>query len=1301
MSYRDCTMNSLIQRLRGLLLYMAISVLAACSSSSSHSGNGASTMLTVGGSVTGLVSGTSVVLADNGNAATITANGSYSFTATFISGASYDVTVSQQPAGGNCAITNGSGTVGTSNIANILVTCTPNNYTISGALTGLLGGRSLTVQDNGGNSTTVAASGGFSFSSPVPSGSNYAVTIMTQPAGQSCSVTNGSGIVAAADVTNVSISCSDNTYNIAVSVTGVSASGLVLQNNGADNLAVAASGTFNFNTPVASGSPYSVTVSSQPLGASCTIGNGSGTIIASNVSNVTVSCVPNSYPISGTLSGLLSGRSLTAQDNGANSTVLSANGTFNFSTPVASGSNYSVTVFSQPAGQSCSVTNGSGTVAGSAVANVGIACSDNTYNIGVAVSGVLRSGLVLQDNGGDNLTVLANGSFNFATPIASGSAYAVTLLTQPAGEICAVSNGSGTVVAANLVGIAVVCTPINYSIGGSLSGLLANNSVILQDNGGNSTTLSANGSYTFSGQIASGSPYAVTVSTQPPGQSCSVTNGSGTVISSNVSSVGVDCAGNSYNIGVTVSGLTANGLVLQDNGGDNLNVSANGSVNFATPVASGSGYDVTFLSQPTGENCTITGGSGTVTSSNAAVTVTCTPNNYTVGGAVSGLLSGNSVTLQDNGSDNTIVSANSGFNFPTPVTSGSTYAVTVSAQPAGQTCSVSNGSGTIGAANIGNVSVVCSDNTYNIGVTVSGLSASGLVLQDNGGDNLSISANGSVNFATPVASGSSYAVTVLSQPTGQTCTVTTGSGTVTSTNVTGIPVSCINTYKIGGTVSGLVSGGLVLQDNGGDDLTITANGSFTFTTAIAPGGAYAVTILTQPAGQTCLVSNGSGTVAAADITNISVSCGNVWTWVGGSNAVNATGVYGTLGVAAAGNVPGARLAATSWTDSAGGLWLFGGSGYDSAGVNGNLNDLWKLNPTTGTWEWVSGSNTVGATGVYGIQGVASISNVPGARDGAMSWSDSSGNLWLFGGNGFTPTDGGFLNDLWTFNPSAGTWEWVSGPNTSGAGGVYGIQGVASISNMPGARAEAVSWIDSTGNLWLFGGLGYDSSNTFGELNDLWKFDPTAGTWEWVSGSNTVGAGGVYGTLGLASTGNTPGARASAVSWTDSSGNLWLFGGNGFDSLGVASGDLNDLWKFNPTTGTWQWVSGSNTSGAPGLYGTAGVASTSNVPGARNSATSWSDPFGNLWLLGGSGYLNDLWKFNPTAGTWEWVGGSNTFNAGGVYGTLGLTSTGNMPGARASTVSWTDSSGNLWLFGGNGYDSSSTLSDLNDLWKYTP
>jgi hypothetical protein len=138
-------------------LLVSALLLAACGGS--NGGAGGTTMLTVGGNVTGLVTGTSVELENGGQTATITANGSYSVSGTFISGTSYDVTVAQQPAGANCAVTNGSGMVGTSNIANILVTCTPNGYMISGALTGMLGGRSLMLQDNGGNSTTVSASG--------------------------------------------------------------------------------------------------------------------------------------------------------------------------------------------------------------------------------------------------------------------------------------------------------------------------------------------------------------------------------------------------------------------------------------------------------------------------------------------------------------------------------------------------------------------------------------------------------------------------------------------------------------------------------------------------------------------------------------------------------------------------------------------------------------------------------------------------------------------------------------------------------------------------------------------------------------------------------------------------------------------------------------------------------------------------------------------------------------------------------------------------------------------------------------
>ena len=147
---------------------------------------------------------------------------------------------------------------------------------------------------------------------------------------------------------------------------------------------------------------------------------------------------------------------------------------------------------------------------------------------------------------------------------------------------------------------------------------------------------------------------------------------------------------------------------------------------------------------------------------------------------------------------------------------------------------------------------------------------------------------------------------------------------------------------------------------------------------------------------------------------------------------------------------------------------------------------------------------------------------------------------------------GDLNDLWKFDGT--NWTWVSGSSTVNQPGVYGTKGVSASTNIPGGHDSGVSWTDSTGNLWLFGGGGYDGVGNQGNLNDLWKFDGT--NWTWVSGASTVNQTGVYGTQGVAASTNIPGARNSSVSWTDSKGNLWLFGGNS-----PSDDDFNDLWKF--------------------------------------------------------------------------------------------------------------------------------------------
>ena len=130
-----------------------------------------------------------------------------------------------------------------------------------------------------------------------------------------------------------------------------------------------------------------------------------------------------------------------------------------------------------------------------------------------------------------------------------------------------------------------------------------------------------------------------------------------------------------------------------------------------------------------------------------------------------------------------------------------------------------------------------------------------------------------------------------------------------------------------------------------------------------------------------------------------------------------------------------------------------------------------------------------------------------------------------------------------------------------------------------------------------------------------------------------------------------------------------------------SGD--DVWNAGP----------NNVSIGAGIYGTKTSPAVANVIGSRQGSLSWKDASGNLWLFGGlgrdknssTGYMNDLWKFNPSTNLWTWIKGSEFIRQGSVYGTKGTPSVNNTPGARAYSVSWTDANGDLWLYGGYGSD----------------
>ncbi len=295
------------------------------------------------------------------------------------------------------------------------------------------------------------------------------------------------------------------------------------------------------------------------------------------------------------------------------------------------------------------------------------------------------------------------------------------------------------------------------------------------------------------------------------------------------------------------------------------------------------------------------------------------------------------------------------------------------------------------------------------------------------------------------------------------------------------------------------------------------------------------------------------------------------------------------------NTPGARYGGAGWTDSFGNLFLFGGDGWELSGntspdtLNAPMNDLWVCVRTLDYCEWqlvggydpttvgggsspptigsaiIANAQHEGQAGAYTNLGIVLPTPIPGGRLGAATWTDTTGNFWLFGGS-----DGGhFLNDLWKYNTTAfngtnyttteGSWTVVSGSGAVDQPGVY-----TSGTLVPGARTNAVTWTDGLGNFWLFGGLWVRRPKPGGARipeRSLGIHRRPLGLCLCVRGNaNKPTRMGSTALQGTAASTNMPGGRQEAVGWADANGNLWLFGGEGQDATGTANGILNDLWS---------------------------------------------------------------------------------------------------------------------------------------------
>jgi trimeric autotransporter adhesin len=351
-----------------------------------------------------------------------------------------------------------------------------------------------------------------------------------------------------------------------------------------------------------------------------------------------------------------------------------------------------------------------------------------------------------------------------------------------------------------------------------------------------------------------------------------------TQTSSTSSSSSSGGGGDFVTVGGEVSGLVGVGLVLRNNGADDIQIGKDGPFTFPAKVQSGSAYDVTIASSPSSpaQACTVSNGSGTASGSAITdVLVSCATSTYGVGGTVVGL-TGSGLVLTNGGQDDLMVDMNGSFQFATKVASGSAFDIAVKTQPAaGGPCVVSGGTGTVGNADVTSALVNCASGTYTVGGTISGLVGT-VILQQNGGADLNLTADGTFAFAQTLAPGTLYDVTVATQPSypprSQTCTVTNGSGTMGNANVTDVNVSCMTrSYTVGGNVVGSL-GPIVLNNNGGDQITVNAAGTFVFPMAVTSGNTYSVTVATPPSGQTCTVAKGSGTMANGNVNDVVVNC---------------------------------------------------------------------------------------------------------------------------------------------------------------------------------------------------------------------------------------------------------------------------------------------------------------------------------------------------------------------------------------------------------------------------------------------
>ncbi|WCL49858.1 LamG-like jellyroll fold domain-containing protein [Leptospira sp. GIMC2001] len=726
-------------------------------------------------------------------------------------------------------------------------------------------------------------------------------------------------------------------YTISFEVSGLLGSGLEIENN-SESISVDENGTFTFANSYSKSTSYNVIVKTQPTSPpqNCTVEGGTGTIINGNVTSIQVVCGEGLLSISGIVNNLLgSGLEISNTTAGVTETVSITSTSFAFP-PIPQNSSYQLAIVSQPTNpwQTCSITtpvSTTGTLTNADLSMVIDCVTDinplSVQVVGIGALGTLGVGneLQIQVNGSEIIQFTGDTTLSFPTSLVSGSAYSLSILN--AGGVittgsCSIPSPNGTIAGPTNT-VIVNCTAGYLAVGtvsipgGTPSSIVGSGLVLSLTNTGGTAFATQNlninaGDTTFSfpAAIPPGAQFQVTITTQPssPIQACNVT-GTGTgapiFVSGNVNDLLISCALPLPEL-ITVAG-TFNNLV---------NVALNAPVtgaNFRYTLGDGTGAQ-------TDPTCASPDTTTTTIPITEAINHTIKVRQCRAGWPPSAVVASGSYNLKVADPSPVVATATGmdagGTTGFTTTTTAITWFCQNSADsptaPVDPVCGATPNVCTTGSnanfthAGIDNKLVkvrACRENftqsdivnlsypvnTYTIGGTISTLTTpftlNSFVVQNNAADNTILSANGGYTFATAVASGVGYAVTILSSPTSpwQTCVLSNDTGTVSNANVTNVNISCsVNQYNLSGSISGPNAGNLLPGSSITIDPGAAVGAPFVLNSGdpiptfnVNSGVALDYTITAQPQGQHCIFVNPttvSGTVGGADITTLDINC---------------------------------------------------------------------------------------------------------------------------------------------------------------------------------------------------------------------------------------------------------------------------------------------------------------------------------------------------------------------------------------------------------------------------------------------